>query len=82
MLSPWFCQLVPISPTRETQTQSYLQITFFSRGSVKFAQKHCPVCVYNTEHVGGYRGLIHVHHNEKQKLCFAHEQSLGSLLGA
>lgn len=37
---------------------------------------YCSICVYNTEYVG-FQKLIHVHHNEKQKLpLLAHEHWL------
>lgn len=40
-------------------------------------------CVYNTEHVGGFRRLICVNHNEEQTLpLLTHEHSLGLLAGA
>lgn len=43
-------------------------------------RKHCSACVCNTEHVGGFRGLIHVHTNQEQRLLFfAHERPLGQV---
>ncbi len=51
--------------------------------TLQFAHKDCSVCVYNTEHVGGFRRLIDVHHNKERKLSFfAHEHPLGSVLEA
>lgn len=69
MLTLWFWQPVPISRTRKnTRSRTILLANYIflqKEKQEKIAQRDCFVYVYITEHVGGYRTLIHVHYNEE-----------------